>query len=79
MRQFEVVCKTGLKLRTGAGRTNIKKGHFGSSLVRIAAEDFSLTSYQCQLCLGRARNFLERVYELDRARNLLIKQRGNII
>jgi hypothetical protein len=67
LHQFEVVCRTALKL-VGLGsqkQLHVKNG----GLLTLGQTEFGLTMPQAKYCLGRARNFIAEARELERARN----------
>ena len=66
LHQFEVVCRTALKLVRFGSQS--RKYHNGS-LLALGMAEFGLTHQQVKYCLGRARNFLAEARELECARN----------
>lgn len=74
LRQFEVVCKTALKL-IGAGSTyNVGRRVYvaAGGLEGLANAEFGLDKRHVKYCLGRARNFLAEVHEAERRRNRIV-------
>ncbi len=68
LRQFEVVCRTAIKLGGLGGETCLRLKN-GGGLQTLGATEFGLTHPQVKYCLGRARNFLAEARERERARN----------
>ena len=71
-RQFECVCRVAMKLNVVSGG-GVKTAH-KISLRRIGCEEFGLTTDQATKCIGRARNFLNEVDQLDRLRQSHLKE-----
>ena len=67
MRQFEVVCKTILKMR-GPGSDFCPSKGVSLNLEELADREFGLEKRAVKYCIGRARLFLECVNTAHRLR-----------
>ncbi len=67
LRQFEVVCRTALKLAGLGSQRRLTRTSGG--IAAIGKAEFGLTHHQIKYCLGRARNFIAEARELERSRN----------